>query len=236
MLVGRVEEFVTKKGKQLWDWSGLENTTRCCMVTKTQPHNVMDRDLESDRDMEHESDTDCSLIDKRYLNNKHSNWHQKKKQALWHRTDEVASVKKKGERLFLLLINVLLLVNILLLLLLILLGYIANLVRPIACRKSSVSWKRCPTVCFRSLYSFFPQLFAARTLTLEYLLTDVGRFKFWALSPSSRVHAISVWYANREMKFFNPSWVATKSRFIIWVLLRPRYAAVIRVCFEVFLV
>ena len=35
--------------------------------------NVIDRDLESDRDMEHESDTDCPLINKRYLNNKHSN-------------------------------------------------------------------------------------------------------------------------------------------------------------------
>ena len=29
----------------------------------------MDRDLESDRDIEHESDTDCPLINKRYLNN-----------------------------------------------------------------------------------------------------------------------------------------------------------------------
>ena len=35
--------------------------------------NVTDRDLEIDRDMEHESDTDCLLINKRYLNNEHSN-------------------------------------------------------------------------------------------------------------------------------------------------------------------
>ena len=35
--------------------------------------NVTDRDLEIDRDMEHESDTDYPLINKRYLNNEHSN-------------------------------------------------------------------------------------------------------------------------------------------------------------------
>ena len=35
--------------------------------------NVTDRDLEIDRDMEHESDTDHPLINKRYLNNEHSN-------------------------------------------------------------------------------------------------------------------------------------------------------------------
>ena len=35
--------------------------------------NVTDRDLEIDRDMEHESDSDYPLINKRYLNNKPSN-------------------------------------------------------------------------------------------------------------------------------------------------------------------
>ena len=35
--------------------------------------NVTDRDLEIDRDMEHESNTDYPLINKRYLNNEHSN-------------------------------------------------------------------------------------------------------------------------------------------------------------------
>ena len=34
--------------------------------------NVMDRDLESDRDMEHESDTDCPLINKSTI--KHFEW------------------------------------------------------------------------------------------------------------------------------------------------------------------
>ena len=37
------------------------------------PGNAVDRDLESDRDMEHESDTGYPPIDNRYLNNKHSN-------------------------------------------------------------------------------------------------------------------------------------------------------------------
>ena len=37
------------------------------------PGNVTDRDLEIDRDMEHESNTDYPLINKRYLNNDHSN-------------------------------------------------------------------------------------------------------------------------------------------------------------------
>ena len=42
-------------------------------VSLSTSFNVTDRDLEIDRDMEHESNTDYPLINKRYLNNEHSN-------------------------------------------------------------------------------------------------------------------------------------------------------------------
>ena len=60
------------------------------------PDNETDRDLEID--MEHESDTDYPIIDKRYLNNKPSNWYKNKVQALWPQKDEVASLKKTKKR------------------------------------------------------------------------------------------------------------------------------------------
>ena len=43
------------------------------IATTTAEGNVMDRDLGSDRDMGHVTDIDYPLINKRYLNNKHSN-------------------------------------------------------------------------------------------------------------------------------------------------------------------
>ena len=57
---------------------GLRWRRWVALVARTFPwvfvgSNVTDRDLEIDRDMEHGSDTDYPLINKRYLNKKPSN-------------------------------------------------------------------------------------------------------------------------------------------------------------------